>query len=92
MDWYNLGVLIYELFTGDPPFFAKTQEEIFFNIQNNELQFPENIPDVVQDLITKLMKKNPQKRLTLKSSPNVKEHPWFNDIGKNINNQIGMIF
>ena len=85
MDWYNLGVLIYELFVGDPPFFAKTQEEIFYNINNMKLNFPKNIPDLAQDLITKLMKKDPNKRLTDRSTPNIKEHDWFKDIGKYFN-------
>jgi len=41
VDYYCIGALLYELVTGLPPYYSKDQNELFRNILNNDLQFPE---------------------------------------------------
>ena len=81
MDWYSLGVLIFETFNGDPPFFASTQNEIFENIKTQELMYPSHMPVQVKDLVSKLMERDPAKRLLNLKKPGIKSHPWFDGIG-----------
>ena len=40
MDWWALGVLIYEMLAGQPPFDGATEDDLFMSIQYNEVLFP----------------------------------------------------
>jgi serum/glucocorticoid-regulated kinase 2 len=81
VDWYLLGVVFYELLTGMPPYYADEKEVLFKNIMNNQLELPEHITPLCKDLLTKLLHKNPLKRLgSHRGAEEVKEHPYFSDI------------
>lgn len=76
VDVWGLGVLLYEFLVGKPPFEDDFGEEATFErIRTCEPVFPDNISWEAQDLITRLLQKNPQKRLTLKQ---VLKHPFIN--------------
>ena len=81
MDWYSLGVLIFEMFTGEPPFFSDSQSKIFNNICEETLIIPHTIPPLARDLIKKLMDRDPSKRLEGMTESGVRGHPWFEEIG-----------
>lgn len=61
VDWWSLGVVLYELVAGIPPFHADTPEEIFDNILDRNLSFPapdedeEGMSDDCRDLIERLL-------------------------------------
>ena len=40
MDWYLLGVVMYELLVGIPPYYANNREELFNNIEKAPLKLP----------------------------------------------------
>ena len=82
IDWYNLGVLVYEMFTGDPPFFAETQEQIFENIKNAKLEMPKSMSAEAQDFVRKLMIRDPLERQKYIDQKGIKNHAWFKEIGK----------
>ena len=62
LDIWNLGVLLFELLTGNPPFVGKEQKELFDNILNYRVQWPKGFSRIARDLITKLLKPNPDDR------------------------------
>ena len=72
-DWWNLGVIIYEMIYSIPPFYSDDDSEMEDMITNNELQFPNEpqISDVLKDLITKLLNKNYEVKMVLKKSNNM---------------------
>ncbi|GES86871.1 kinase-like protein [Rhizophagus clarus] len=76
IDIWALGVTLYCFVFGRCPFIADTEFELFFNvIPKQPLEFPSDIPitNDLRDLFTKLLEKDPNKRITLEE---VKKHPW----------------
>lgn len=74
MDWWALGVILFEFLAGIPPFSGETIETVFENINNLRLEefmylfmhriaWPEDMAPEAKDLITKLLVIKPEKRL-----------------------------
>ena len=85
VDIWAFGIMIYLFFTGSTPFRAKTEAEILENIKNVKysLDSTENIiPDEAKDLISKILIKDPQKRIGYNSKyySDIKSHPFFKGI------------
>ncbi|ESW03324.1 hypothetical protein PHAVU_011G004700 [Phaseolus vulgaris] len=82
-DWWSVGVILYELLVGIPPFNAEHPQQIFDNIINRDIQWPK-IPDEMSfeayDLINKLLNENPVQRLGATGATEVKRHAFFKDI------------
>lgn len=77
MDWWSVGVLLYEFLVGLPPFSADTVEEIFENIHNLRITWSPDMALEAKDLISKLLELNPEKRLGYNGAQEVKDHPFF---------------
>jgi len=78
VDWWSLGVLIFEMIAGDPPFTSSNDgyQELFQAIKHDNVEFPKKgFSEEAKDLISKLLQKDPTQRL--KTSEEVKKHPWF---------------
>ncbi|GMP69965.1 hypothetical protein CsSME_00029027 [Camellia sinensis var. sinensis] len=82
-DWWSVGVILYELVVGIPPFNAEHPQQIFDNIINRDIPWPK-IPDEMSyeayDLIDKLLNDNAVQRLGATGATEVKRHPFFKDI------------
>ncbi|KAM9391778.1 serine/threonine-protein kinase N2-like [Pholidichthys leucotaenia] len=63
VDWWGMGVLIYEMLVGESPFPGEDEEEVFDSIVNDDVQYPPCLPSDAVSIIQKLLKKNPLKRL-----------------------------
>ncbi|XP_040897927.1 serine/threonine-protein kinase N2-like [Toxotes jaculatrix] len=63
VDWWGMGVLIYEMLVGESPFPGEDEEEVFDSIVNDDVQYPTSLPPDAVSIIQKLLKKNPVKRL-----------------------------
>jgi len=82
-DWWGLGVLMYELMVGVPPFYHQNHSIMLRKIQKSELAFPHDlkISDEARDFIVQCLMKNPQERLGCKEDiKEIMAHPWFSDI------------
>lgn len=51
VDWYLLGVLLYEMLVGTPPYYSLNREEIFRNIENSHLSFPNHLSNESKSLL-----------------------------------------
>jgi len=79
VDWYLLGVLLYELVVGQIPYFNRNREQLFKNIQEAKLQFPDFLSVQLKNLLGLLLERNPQKRLGAgkEDAEEIKRHAWF---------------
>ncbi|XP_017557172.1 serine/threonine-protein kinase N2 isoform X1 [Pygocentrus nattereri] len=78
VDWWGLGVLIYEMLVGESPFPGDDEEEVFDSIVNDEVRYPRFLSPESVSIIQKLLQKNPEKRLGAgeHDANEVKRH-WF---------------
>ncbi|XP_036895425.1 microtubule-associated serine/threonine-protein kinase 2 isoform X11 [Sturnira hondurensis] len=80
VDWWAMGVILYEFLVGCVPFFGDTPEELFGQVISDEIVWPEGddaLPPDAQDLTSKLLHQNPLERLGTGSACEVKQHPFF---------------
>ena len=63
VDWYLLGVLLYEMLVGSPAYFSSNKDELFNNIMNGPLKLPRSISTDAKNLMVSLLNRNPTKRL-----------------------------
>ncbi|KAM9293822.1 ribosomal protein S6 kinase alpha-5 isoform 3-T3 [Gastrophryne carolinensis] len=83
VDWWSLGVLMYELLTGASPFTVdgekNSQAEISKRILRNDPPYPPEMSEAVKDLIRGLLMKDPKKRSGCgpEGSDEIKQHEFF---------------
>ncbi|KAK9488337.1 kinase-like domain-containing protein [Lipomyces starkeyi] len=63
VDWWSLGALCYDLLTGAPPFTGNNYKRIVEKIQKTKLVLPYYLTAEAKDLLTRLLRKEPKKRL-----------------------------
>nr|AML78540.1 putative LOV domain-containing protein [Xeronema callistemon] len=83
IDWWALGILLYEMLYGRTPFRGKNRQKTFFNVLHKDLTFPSSIPVslTARQLIHALLRRDPADRLGSNSGANeIKKHPFFHDI------------
>ncbi|XP_034251530.1 microtubule-associated serine/threonine-protein kinase 3 isoform X2 [Thrips palmi] len=81
VDWWSMGIILYEFLIGCVPFFGETPEELFAHTVNDDIEWPDEKDWPVQleskDLITQLLQHNPLIRLGTGGAQEVKDHPYF---------------
>lgn len=87
VDWWALGVLIYEMLIGVTPFYNRNRAVMMNKIQKSKIVFPHkqkyNIEysDEIKDLICQLLNKKKEKRLGYENDVDeILQHPWFEGV------------
>lgn len=81
VDWWSLGILLYELTVGIPPFYSQNAIEMYKKIQTGTLRFPPFLTQPCKELIVGLLNRKPEDRLGSKDDFNdLKSHPFFLDL------------
>lgn len=84
VDWWSLGILIYEFCVGRTPFYKSQCNELtmYGNILNGDYSIPNTFSSYLQDLVRNLVQTDLTKRLgRLKNGVNdIKYHKWYRDI------------
>jgi len=84
VDWWALGVLIYEMLIGVTPFFNRNKNMLLTKIKNSKVVFPDrkkyriDYSDELMDLVLKLLDKDKSTRLGAKNdAEEILAHPFF---------------
>ncbi len=83
VDWWSLGAIGFDLLTGSPPFGGNNHAKIQQNILKQKLQLPYFLGPDAKDLLTRLLRKDPSKRLggtNTKDLKTLKAHRFFRRI------------
>lgn len=83
VDWWTLGILIYEMLTGTTPFKGAYTDETFNKIVNEQLKWPEdiNVSNDCKQLVKKLLRREADKRLGAESGASeIRRSKWFKDL------------
>ncbi|KAL2090342.1 hypothetical protein ACEWY4_015030 [Coilia grayii] len=85
VDWWGLGVLIFEMLVGESPFPGDDEEEVFDSIVNDEVRYPRFLSTEAISIMRRLLRRNPERRLGAgeKDAEEVKKHPFFRNVDWN---------
>jgi len=71
---WSLGIIIYELFIGTPPFLAENFQKLTVKILRDKVLYPNNMSVELRELVDGMLQKNPTNRYDW---PDIQKHPFF---------------
>lgn len=82
VDWWGLGVLIFEMLVGESPFPGDDEEEVFDSIVNDEVRYPRFLSLESIAIMRRLLRKNPDRRLgaSERDAEDVKKQAFFRNV------------
>jgi serine/threonine protein kinase len=80
VDIYGLGVLLFAMLTGGPPFFDRKREKLILNIQAASLHIPHYVSPAASALIEALMKREPKRRLGASRTMDIQSHVFYKSL------------
>lgn len=86
-DYWSIGVVLYILLCGSPPFFEDEKSDLFDKIKNAQYEFDDQswggISEEAKDLVRNILKANPEERYNCQQ---MMAHPWMSmDLDKDKN-------
>lgn len=89
LDWWTLGVLLYEMIVGIPPFYNQNKHKMYYLIENGPLRWPTiekhgfEVSAEAQELVELLLCKDKNTRLgKFNDVDDVLGHAWFAEIDR----------
>jgi protein kinase X len=79
VDWWALGVCIYEFLAGYPPFYHENTLEIYGKILKGQVEFPPHFSPAAKEIISLLLQADPSKRFG-GCVADVKSHKFFAEV------------
>ncbi|KAM9426859.1 serine/threonine-protein kinase N2 isoform 2-T2 [Salvelinus alpinus] len=85
VDWWGLGVLVFEMLVGESPFPGDDEEEVFDSIVNDEVRYPRFLSTEAISIMRRLLRRSPERRLGAgeRDAEEVKKHLFFRNMDWN---------
>ncbi|EEQ97201.1 cAMP-dependent protein kinase catalytic subunit, putative [Perkinsus marinus ATCC 50983] len=82
VDWWALGILIFEMIAGYPPFYDENPFGIYQKVLVGRIDFPKHFDSKAKDLVKRLLVRDRVKRYgSLRDGvEDIKQHKWFKSI------------
>ncbi|KAF2073783.1 hypothetical protein CYY_004917 [Polysphondylium violaceum] len=81
VDWWSVGILMYDMLIGKPPFECKNRATMQEKIANEKPKFPQFVSSSARSLINSLLHKDPKQRLGSKNgAKDIKSHTFFKSL------------
>lgn len=81
VDWWALGVLMYEMMAGQPPFEADNEDDLFEAILRDDVLYPVWLSREAVSILKGFMTKNPARRLgCVDGEESIRKHPFFKEM------------
>lgn len=80
VDWWTLGILLYEMLTGLPPYYDEDVPKMYKKILQAPLRFPDGFDRDAKDLLIGLLSRDPSRRLGRNGAQEIKDHPFFSQL------------
>ncbi|AAS50743.2 ABL028Wp [Eremothecium gossypii ATCC 10895] len=80
VDWWTLGVLLYEMLTGLPPYYDEDVPKMYKKILQEPLRFPDGFDREAKNLLIELLCRDPKRRLGYNGADEIKRHPFFSQL------------
>jgi len=79
VDWWTVGILIFEMLAGFPPFYDEEPMKTYEKIMKGQVTYPAHFSKDARSLISKLLEHQPTKRLGVVNggAKLIKSEPWF---------------
>eukprot|EP00672_Neobodo_designis_P025558 CAMPEP_0174836672 /NCGR_PEP_ID=MMETSP1114-20130205/6228_1 /TAXON_ID=312471 /ORGANISM="Neobodo designis, Strain CCAP 1951/1" /LENGTH=573 /DNA_ID=CAMNT_0016070679 /DNA_START=163 /DNA_END=1884 /DNA_ORIENTATION=+ len=78
VDWWSLGVLLYEMVSGLPPFYSSNTGEMYDMVLHRPLTFPKHFSPDLQAILTRLLDRDPARRM--QTGEEFRKHAFFKDL------------
>lgn len=82
VDWWTVGILIFEMLASYPPFYDEDPMKTYAKIMNGEIQYPPFISKSAESIIKKLLDRKSARRLGVGKGGSrlIRKHPWFESL------------
>merc|ERR1711916_90272 len=81
VDWWALGIVIYEMLSGLPPFYTEARQVMYERTLYEQVYYPPYFSEEAKSLIAGLLHREPSLRMGSETDvEELKAHPWFANI------------
>lgn len=80
VDYWGLGMIVYEMMTGLPPWYTTDRQQLFRRLKSAPLDIPTYFSSHAADFVASLLERNPRRRLGVTGVRNAMEHQFFRNI------------
>jgi len=80
VDYWGLGMLLYEMMTGLPPWYTTDRKKLFKRLNTAPLDIPSFFSSAASSFVFSLLQRDPRRRLGVRGQLSIQGHPFFSGV------------